>query len=92
MNNFLILKFRNAGLFRKHFNTKDKIWDIDGSRDRKDEPEFVEPITVHQVSNMLHVLFGERPKSTVRKSAYDRLEYYFDKASDSYIKITTMKN
>ena len=92
MEKYLVLKFSNAGLFRKHRNTKDKIVDLDIIRDRKNEPEFVEPITVHQISNMLHVLFGERPKPTIRKSVYKQIDYYFDKAKNSYLKINSYKN
>lgn len=92
MDKFLVLKFRDAGLFRKHMGSKDKIHDIDGPRDRKHEPEFVEPITVHQISNMLHVLFGERPKPSRRTTVYDRIDYIFEKALDSYLKIDTIKD
>lgn len=92
MPNYLILNFRNAGLFRKHRNTKDKMFDIYGRWDRKDSEEFIEPITVHQVSNMLHVLFGERPKPTNRDTLYGRSEYLFNKANESYLRIDSYKD
>lgn len=92
MSKYLVLNFRNAGLFRKHGRTKDKIYDITGVRNRKDMQEYVEPITVHQISNMLHVLFGERPKPINRVTVYDRVDYYYEKALESYLKIDAIKN
>jgi len=65
MNKYLMLDFKNASLIRCHKGTKDKIIDPVGDQyktDRSVDMEFVEPITVQQISNMLHVLFGERPK------------------------------
>lgn len=87
MNKYLRLDFKDAKLYplkdgRKRL-TKDKIFDINGRRDR--EYEFVEPITVHQISNMLHVLFGQRPKPTHRETVYSRSEYLYNKALDSYL-------
>ena len=94
MNKFLILEFRNAGLFRKnkYKKSKDKIFDLNDRRERFLEPEFVEPITVHQISNMLHVLFGERPIPSNRKVSYKALSYIYNKALKSYLKIETIKN
>jgi hypothetical protein len=91
-NKFLILNFKNAGLFRKHNGTKDKIFDISSKRDRKNEPEFIEPITEYQVSNVLHVLFGERPVSSIRESLYSRNEYLVDKARNSFLRIESYTN
>jgi len=92
MTKFLVLEFRNAGLFRKHRNTKDKMFDMCGRRDRKTETEFIEPITVHQISNMLHVLFGERPKPINRDTVYNNIPYLFNKALESYLRIDSYKD
>jgi hypothetical protein len=92
MSKYLILGFKNAGLFRKHKGTKDIMFDIDGRRKRVDEEEFVEPITVYQISNVLHVLFGERPKPINRVTVYDSVPYLFDKAMSSYLRIDSYKN
>jgi len=92
MTKFLVLDFRNAGLFRKHRNTKDKMFDMYGRKERKGETEFIEPITVHQVSNMLHVLFGERPKPVNRDTVYNNIPYLYNKALESYLKIDTYKD
>lgn len=93
MNKFLILGFKNATLFRKHKQTSDKIFDgLHNTRDRKNEPEYIEPITYHQVSNVLHVLFGKRPVSNVRHSNYLKDSYIEQKAKDSFIRIDSYKN
>ena len=99
MSKYLILNFRNAKLFRKFnkekVNRKCKDYSLDviiGKRKSRDFlPSFVEPITVHQISNMIHVLFNERPVPSLRTSFYNRNEYYFEKAQNSYLKIDTPK-
>lgn len=91
-NKYLILEFRNAGLFRKNRKTKDISFN-DGERIKRHEiPEFVEPITVQQISNMIHVLFGERPVPMNRTVFYEQKQYLVDKAKNSYIKITSLKD
>jgi hypothetical protein len=89
VNKFLFLEFKNAGFFKKHKRTKDKIFDLSSTRNRKDEEEFEEPITYFQVSNILHVLFGERPVPSIRESLYSRNEYLVQKSLNSYIKINS---
>jgi hypothetical protein len=93
MQKYLILNFKNAGLFKvdKKKPTRDYIFDIGGKRERALEKTFVEPITVYQVSNMLHALFGERPKPSLRTTVYNFVPYYFEKAQNSYIKIDNYK-
>lgn len=91
MNKYLILDFKNAGLIRTNRNTYDKII----INDRKDckryerliEDEFDEPITVHQISNLLHVLFGERPVPKNKPVCYNMIDHYFQMASNSFLKI-----
>ena len=93
MGKYIIIKFRNAKLFRNK-KTKDKVFDDhERQRDRKDIPWFKEPITVHQVSNMLHVLFGERPIPTVRDVVlhYGRNENIFNLAQDSLLRIDSLQ-
>jgi hypothetical protein len=91
MSNYLVLNFKNAKLFRNGKDCKDYIFDLNGQRKRAGEPQFVEPITVHQISNLLHVLFGERPVPSNRKALYPKTQYYFDKAMESYIKVEGYK-
>lgn len=89
MQKFIILEFTNAGFFKKHKGTKDFIFDINGKRKRVESKFYKEPITVNQVSNVLHVLFGERPKPSLRGVAFDKIDYYFDKAMQSYLRINS---
>jgi hypothetical protein len=99
MNKYLLLQFDSAGLFRRvtqhgyNSSSKDFVFDVDGNKiDRDSIPSFIEPITPHQVSNMIHVIFNQRPVPTLRKSYYKKNEYYWNKALNSYIKINTIKN
>ena len=87
----LHIKFRNAKLFIKDNGTKDFVFNVGGYGKRKDRVNgnFVEPITVHQVSNLLHVLMGERPVPSFRKSFYPRVENIFNIAQNGYLKIDT---
>lgn len=88
---YLHLKFENAKLFAgKYFDKKkfNKRYNpVDDSTYEKQGLTFVEPITIHQISNIIHVLFGERPVPTLRASVYDKNEYYFNIAKKSFIKL-----
>jgi hypothetical protein len=89
MRKYLMLGFSNASLIRWHRGTKDKISDpigLGNKVERRIETEFVEPITAQQISGMLHVLFGERPKPMNRKTVYKRMEYLYEKAGECYLK------
>lgn len=88
MKKYLVLKFKNAGLFT-HKTTKDKIIDGTVRKRREDTQHFIEPITIYQVSNLLHVLFGERPVPTFKKVFYKPDQYLWEKAKSSYLKIDT---
>lgn len=90
---YLSLAFRNAKLIRTHSSTKDRIsvfGNISRVRDLTNNPNFKEPITRYQISNMLHVLFGERPVNTLRGSNYSSQEWINDLAMDSYIKYSNI--
>lgn len=96
---YLVLNFENARLFRKMNKEKvnrscnDFVFEYTGNQISRDYvPAFIEEITPHQISNMLHVLFNERPVPSLRSCTYPRMEYYFEKAQNSYLKITTPKN
>lgn len=105
MEMYLLLEFDSGGLFRRitrqgsNYGYKDFIVDVDGLEDgtknkieRDTLPTFKEPLTVYQISNVLHVLFGERPVPSLRKSNYSRNEYLFEKARNSYLRINTIKD
>lgn len=85
---YLILEFKNAKLIRTHKGTKDRFSEFGlVSSDRKNIKNFKEPITKFQVSNMLHVLMGERPINTQRHSFYQNQQWIFN--LKSYIKYNT---
>jgi hypothetical protein len=87
MNKYLILKFRNAKLFRHNKDTKDKHIDVYNktTKDRQKSDNFVDPLTLYQISNVIHALFGERPVPTMRDCKYPKNDYYFEKAKESYL-------
>lgn len=100
MNQFLILDFQNAKWFQakikadgtSYQDTTDKSFDYGKNIEikRANLSCYKEPITVHQISNMLHVLFNERPVPKNRTISYGRIEYLFDKALQSYLRINEL--
>jgi hypothetical protein len=99
---YIKLRFENAKLYPKNKKTKDFIANLDVDNKgkvffkhskRADDmvSSFKEPITVHQVSNMLHTLVGERPVPSFRLASYKRNEDIFNIAKGSFIKINTPK-
>ena len=86
---YLILKFEHALWFPHSFYSKDKITEqYTGKKiERKDQKRFSSPITVHQISNVLHVLMGQRPVSYFRKSCYSRNDEIFELAKSSLLKL-----
>jgi len=85
---YLILKFQDAKLFRNK-DSQDKVTDyLYGNSDRGKQKFFKEPITTYQVSNVLHVLFGEKPVPSLKKMMpfYKKNEDLFEKANNSYLK------
>ncbi len=93
MQKFIILEFTNAGFFKKNKGTKDFVFDRKGKVNRKrkriDLQCYKEPITVYQISNVIHVLFGERPTPSLKEVAFGKIDYYFDKAMQSYLRINS---
>lgn len=93
MNNnyFLFLEFIDAGFFPYPSKSKDFIFDLNGKRKRVDGYHFDEPITVYQISNVLHVLGGERPVPTLRKTVLSVIPEIYKMAYNGYLQITTPK-
>jgi hypothetical protein len=93
MQKYLIVEFTNAGFFKKNKGTKDFVFDRKGKVNRKRKrtelPCYKEPINVNQVSNVIHVLFGERPMPSLKEVAFGKIDYYFDKAMQSYLHINS---
>ena len=95
---FLRLKFRNAKLFRTNRKTKDKCFILSDynkkkfdSVKRSEFKEYIEPITKYQISNMLHILLGERPVPKNRPVPYSTFSYIDEIANNSFIKINCIK-
>lgn len=92
MDKYIRITFKDAGIFKNHGKSKDKLYDLLATSHlkRKDTKQFEEPITTHQIANALHVLFGERPVPTFRTVIYDSVEYLVNKANDSYLKVNPL--
>jgi len=70
-NKALLIKFINAGIFPDSRWSSDKMYDLNGKTKRKDAPVMQIPAKKfdwRHVSNVLHVLMGERPVPTIRKT------------------------
>jgi hypothetical protein len=94
MNKYLELSFKNAGLIitdnktNGGKQTKDKLpYSLNYDNSRNVSDRFDEPITIYQISNVIHKLFGERPVPTFRYSKIPIIEYLYNKALESYLKI-----
>jgi len=67
----LLIKFVNAGIFPESRWSSDKMYDLNGKTKRRDAPRMEIPagkFDWRHVSNVLHVLMGERPTPTIRKT------------------------
>lgn len=102
INKYIRIVFNNAKLFPKNENTKDIVTNLEVLKNGKLKhsyhkrafetlTSFKEPITVHQVSNMLHTLVGERPVPSFRETFYKPDEYIFNLALNSFLRIDTPK-
>lgn len=89
MDKYLLLEFENARLFPKNPRTKDKVYCFNICSDRKNQQTFVEPITVYQISNLIHALLGERPVPSFRDVPYGKIDKYYQMALESWLKIDT---
>lgn len=99
-NKYLVLKFRNAKLFRNP-KKEDRCFELGLVREAKNEKKriyyyapkyrdgffYKEPITPKQIANVIHVLFNERPVPSRRRTALKSIDYYVEKAMNSYLKI-----
>lgn len=103
MSKFLVLAFENAGWFynNKYNKSKDFVFKNHNISEKRSEfgKYFESPITLNHISNVLHVLFGERPVSSFRE--YDLLdgtpivttnEEIVEMAGNGWIKINNKYN
>jgi hypothetical protein len=87
---YLILKFNNARLFKSTYTKDRKPTDIGYAERSKNNQVFIKPITAYQVSNVLHVLFNERPVPSMREVFWSINPKYFEMAQNSYLKIDSV--
>jgi hypothetical protein len=97
----LIVKIKDAGIFNnmkskkdgtKYSETKDKIVDIEGIKDRTEFFEVnVDTFYYKHVANLIRVLFGERPVPSFRKvhDIFVGDNSFEEKAKKSRVKIET---
>ena len=89
---YLVLDFKNAGFYPKPLNSrsisKDFYCDITGRFKREFLEQYKNSVTYHQISGMLHVLFGERPKPSLRKTIHSDIPEIRELSKISYISIT----
>jgi hypothetical protein len=100
-NKFIKFSIKNAKLFPKNEKTKDFVRVIGVNKDKLifnresraniKNSSFKETITVHQISNVLHVLIGERPVPSFRKTFYERNNSIFELANNTYLRIDSPK-
>jgi hypothetical protein len=86
----LVLKFRDATVFPESRYSADKIFDGRDRIKRKMGPLISVPdgtLDVRHVSNMLHVLMGERPVPTFRRSLTKRDESVHELARGARVSI-----
>lgn len=103
---FLVLEFHGAKLFKNRkqgqtsmdYEFRPTIEDEKLSREANKPlergllPYFREPITVYQISNVIHVLWGKRPVSFFcPKKSYSRDEDLFQKGKEGYLKISDIQ-
>jgi hypothetical protein len=91
----VIIKFKGAGLFDQSKFSKDKVCDIGGMHDRKDFPRINVPVgslSVRHIANLLHVLCGERPSPSVRRSLIRSNNAITDLARKARVRITSVTN
>lgn len=99
---YLKLSFKNAKLFVKNNKTKDIVTNISltnkdklvlthSRRAESKNSSFREPITVHQITNVLLTLIGERPVPSFRDTFYKKDKNIVEIANNSYLHIKTPK-
>lgn len=87
MTKYLVLNFKSAKLFSDKKTMTDIAPEYGIRLRRVNGLKFKEPITSYQIGNMLAVLFGERPTSTLREGLYGSNEYYRKLANTGFLKI-----
>jgi hypothetical protein len=86
----LIVRFKNARIFSDPRRSSDKMISGRAKIDRRVAPRINIPegtLDTRHVSNLLHVLAGERPVPTLRASCMQRDREIYDLARESLVKV-----
>ena len=87
----LILRFKGAGIF-DHRDTSDKVCDLNGRSDRDSFQVIQVPVgtlSKRHISNLLHVLMGERPSPSIRASLIRPVEEIDSIATGAHVMVAT---
>ena len=64
--------------------------DISGGRQQRGDMQFfLNPLNPNIISNVLHVLFGQIPVASLRRTIFTRVDYLYEKACNSYLHVNT---
>jgi hypothetical protein len=91
----VIIKFKGAGLFDNLKYSKDKACDTEGMHERRNFRHIDVPVgtlSVRHISNLLHVLCGERPSPSLRKSFIKPLTRITGLAQKACVRVTSVVN
>ena len=91
----VIIKFKGAGLFDRWMFSKDKVCDVEGMHERRQFRHIDVPtgnLSVRHIANLLHVLCGERPSPSLRRSFIKSVPRIDQLARKSRVKVTSTTN
>jgi len=90
----LILQFKGAGIFDPR-KSKDKVCDLNGRWKRNSFTTIQIPVgtlSKRHISNLLHVLMGERPSPSIRASLIEPIKEIVALAEKTRVKIDSTKD
>jgi hypothetical protein len=91
----VIIKFKGAGVFADLKYSRDKVCDANGMHDRKNFQFITVPVgnvSFRHIANLLHVLCGERPTPSIRRSFIRPVPAIADLARKARVKVTSVIN
>ena len=89
----LVVRFRNAAVFTNRRGSSDKVFAGRALVDRDKAPRMDVPedtLDTRHISNMLHVLMGERPVPSLRKTAMTRDEAIYRAARQALVRVSEL--
>lgn len=91
----VIIKFKGAGLFDSWKYSKDKVCDIYGMQDRRKFRYINVPpgnLSKRHIGNLLHVLCGERPSPSIRRTLINPIHRITNLAGKARVRVTSVIN